>query len=122
MLFHPHAYQFVFQALRYTQDSILSPEECADEESMHISGPQLLQGIREFARKQFGLMTIPVFSEWGIHSTDDFGRLVFELIEIGEMRKTDRDHLADFYNVYDFETEFIRNYEFDLSEVFGTKV
>lgn len=122
MLYHPQAYHFVFQALRYTQDTIVKFEDSTDEESMHISGQQLLEGIKELALRQFGLMTIPVFAEWGVHATDDFGKIVFELIEQGEMRKTDRDQLTDFFNVYQFDNVFNSNYAFDLSEVFGKKV
>ena len=89
-----------------------------DESSGHISGPELLAGIRELAVQQFGLMTIPVFRAWGVQSTDDFGRIVFEMIERGEMRKTERDRLTDFFDVFDFEDVFDRNYRIDTKSAF----
>jgi uncharacterized repeat protein (TIGR04138 family) len=118
--YHQNAYDFVFSALRYTQEKLgrtvaFGPED----EDAHITGPELLEGLRRLALKQFGLMTRTVFRHWGIHSTDDFGRIVFELVERGEMRKTERDQLQDFFEVYAFEDVFDRCYQPDLSKAFG---
>jgi uncharacterized repeat protein (TIGR04138 family) len=123
--YHPDAYRFVDQALRFTQRRLgrthdaVQPEEDFDEEHAHISGPELLDGVRELAIQEFGLLTIPVLKYWGIRKTDDFGRIVFDFIERGAMRKTDRDQLTDFFDVYDFEKAFDRNYQIDLSETFS---
>jgi uncharacterized repeat protein (TIGR04138 family) len=146
--YHVQAYHFVFAALRLSQqklgraasrasragsenlgsersdesDDDVRPafaEDLDDEPvSGHINGRELLAGIRELALQQFGLMTNVVFRSWGVHSTDDFGRIVFELIERGEMRKTDRDHVTDFFDVYDFEDVFDRNYRIDTRHAF----
>jgi uncharacterized repeat protein (TIGR04138 family) len=119
--YHPAAYEFLDQALRFSQKRLgklasARPESPTDD--AHISGRQLLDGIRDLALKEFGLMAIPVFRHWGIHSTDDFGHIVWELIERGHMRKTDRDRLADFFEVYDFEHVFDRDYKIDTTNVF----
>jgi len=120
--YHPDAYRFVDQSLRYTQRmlgrSADSPDEELEEDTAHISGQELLEGIRQLALEEFGLMTIPVLRHWGIRSTDDFGRIVFDFIERGAMRKTDRDQLSDFFDIYDFEEVFDRDYSIDLSETF----
>lgn len=120
--FHPDAYRFVDQALRHTQQRLGrvpdNPSDDYDEESAHISGPELLDGIRDLALQEFGLMAITVLRHWGIRTTDDFGRVVFDFIERGAMRKTDRDQLSDFSGVYDFEQVFDRDYRIDLSEAF----
>ncbi len=117
--YHPAAYQFVDAALRYTQNSAGRTASLGrDEEDAHISGQELLHGIRELAVKQFGLMTVTVFRQWGVHSTDDFGRIVFEFIERGAMRKTDRDQLSDFSDVYEFADVFDRQYHIDTSNAF----
>ncbi len=117
---HPrNAYRFVFEALHKTQEDLKKPQQTSDnEDDVHISGQELLEGIRKLAIKQFGLMTRTVFEQWGIRSTDDFGHLVFELIERGDMRKTDRDSLSDFFGVYDFEAVFDRNYHIDTARAF----
>lgn len=125
--YHPDAYRFVDQALRFTQRRLGRTPDSLDqgqaqdlnEESAHISGPELLDGVRELAIQEFGLLTITVLRSWGIRTTDDFGRIVFDFIERGAMRKTDRDQLADFFDVYDFEEVFDRDYQIDLSETFS---
>jgi uncharacterized repeat protein (TIGR04138 family) len=118
--YHLNAYKFVYQALRFTQQNLKRgiPEGSESEEA-HISGVELLEGIRAFALEQFGLMTRTVFRFWGIRGTGDFGRIVFELIDRGEMSKTDRDQLSDFFDVYDFEDAFDRNYQVDARQVFS---
>lgn len=119
---HPaNAYRFLFEALRHTQESLgRSRAQSHDDDEAHISGQELLDGVRDYARRQFGLMALVVFHSWGIHSTDDFGRMVFELIERGEMRKTEHDQLSDFFNYYSFEEEFGIEHplELDLTTAF----
>ena len=117
--YHPSAYRFVSAALPYAQKILNRTSSVGMEgEGAHITGPELLEGIRQFALDNFGLLTLSVFRRWGIRSTDDFGRIVFELIDRGEMRKTDRDQLSDFYGVYDFEDVFDRGYQIDTSRAF----
>lgn len=116
--FHPNAYLFVFQALKYTQDRLHRSSSLRSGEDAHITGQELVEGIREFGLQEFGLMARTVFRHWGIESTDDFGRLVFELIERGEMRKTERDQLSDFCGVYDFEEALDRNYQINTRHAF----
>jgi uncharacterized repeat protein (TIGR04138 family) len=119
--YHTQAYHFVFAALRHTQQKLgrAVAQGPANDEA-HISGPELLAGVRELAVEQFGLLTRTVFRQWGIESTDDFGRMVFELVERGEMRKTDRDRLSDFFDVYDFDEVFDRRYRIDTRNAFKT--
>lgn len=112
--YHNNAYQFVFSALHYAQENL-----GRNAESGHVSGRELLEGVRELAKQHYGLMTISVFAEWGIHSTEDFGKIVFELIELGDMRKTDDDRLEDFVDVYDFHKVFVEDYEVDTARAFS---
>lgn len=114
------AYRFLFSALRYTQEKLgraQAPDK-NDERAAHITGQELLCGIRDYARHEFGLMALTVFHCWGVHATEDFGRMVFELIERGEMRKTPHDQLGDFHDLYDFEEAFARNYRIDVRHAF----
>ena len=99
----------MFEALRYAQqklglgassDDDLDPEE---EEERHVTGQQLCEAIRRYAVQQYGLLSKRVLNHWGIHSTSDFGEIVFNLIEIGQMRKTDTDRREDFDDVFDFD-------------------
>lgn len=113
------AYQFLFDALRKTQTRLgRSGGHGPEDEQAHVSGQELMNGVREYALDQFGLMAICVFRQWGIRKTDDFGDMVFEMIERGEMRKTDADQRSDFCGVYDFQQGLVDNYLFDVSKVF----
>lgn len=117
--YHPDAYRFVFEALQHMQEKLRKPEPGdADDESAHISGPELLEGIRELGLKRFGLMAQSVFLYWGIEKTADFGRIVFDLVERGEMRKTDRDRVSDFYDVYEFAEALDREYVIPTTAAF----
>ena len=114
--YHSNAYQFVFAALQHAQGHL--GRDRSSEHTGHVSGRELLAGIRELALEHFGLMTLSVFSAWGVCGTGDFGKIVFELIESGKMRKTDDDQLEDFVDVYDFHQVFDAEYELDTSMAF----
>ena len=117
--FHQDAYRFVFDSLQFAQHKLKRPRpRDPDDQHAHITGQELCNGIRELAVKRFGLLARTVFAYWGVTSTTDFGRIVFELIERGEMRKTDRDTLDDFMDVYAFEDAFDRAYAIDTSPAF----
>ncbi len=120
--FHPDAYRFVFEALQFTQEHLKKTAQDAEDDSAHISGPELLDGVRELGLRKFGMLAKTVFQHWGVRSTDDFGRIVFELIECGEMRKTDRDQLTDFFGVYDFDNALVRDYSIDTAGAFKRPV
>lgn len=97
------AYAFVRDGLEFTVRRL--------EEPRHISGQELLDGIREFARKEFGPMTKTVLNRWGLHRTEDVGEVVFNLVETGLLGKTEEDHRSDFVDGYDFVEAFVRPYQ-----------
>jgi uncharacterized repeat protein (TIGR04138 family) len=97
------AYQFVREALDFTQKTIGKENR---GRIRHVSGQELTAGIREFALAQFGPMVVTVFEEWGIHNCQDFGEIVFNMVEIGLLAKTDKDSRADFESGYDFYEAF----------------
>jgi uncharacterized repeat protein (TIGR04138 family) len=117
--YHPLAYEFVFSALKYTQEQL--GRDRSSESTGHISGPELLEGIRQLGVQHFGMLSPVVFKRWGINVTDDFGRIVFQLIEAGEMRKTQDDQLDDFLGVYEFAKVFLEDYTLDTSAAFIQK-
>jgi len=103
------AYEFVQRGLSYTVQKIHGAQSDPDA-SRHVSGPQLCNGLRDLALSQWGMMARLVLRRWGVTSTYDFGRLVFALIEHGQMQKTDDDSLEDFRNVFDFKSAFDHAY------------
>ena len=115
--YHANAYQFVFSALRHAQENL--GRDRSNENTGHVSANELLKGVQELALQHFGLMTVSVFADWGITATEDFGKIVFELIAAGEMRRTDDDHMEDFVDVYDFQKAFVDDYEIDTARAFS---
>lgn len=101
--YHRDAYAFVRDALDHTQKTVAKQ---ARGQMRHVTPQELLHGIRDYALQQFGPMTLTVFEEWGITVCDAFGDIVFNMIEIGLLAKTETDRHADFCGVYDFEETF----------------
>ena len=97
------AYAFVREALDFTQKLVIKE---ARGNIRHVSGQELLKGIRQFALQQFGPMVVTVFEEWGVESCRDFGEIVFNMVEIGLLAKTEKDSRDDFQNGYDFTDAF----------------
>ena len=98
------AYFFVREALDHTQRTIgRAPKK---NEIRHVSGQELLKGIREYALQQFGPMTLTVLEEWGIKCCEDFGEIVFNMVENKLLAKTEQDSRQDFRNGYDFHDVF----------------
>lgn len=134
------AYVFVFDALRYGQENMglgvtsdsadlesllgdsdddlfagLDEGEDEEEVERHVTGQELCHAIRRYAIDQYGLLSRSVLKHWGVTKTGDFGDIVFNLIDIGQMRKTDQDRREDFEDVFDFEEGF------DIGSVFSPK-
>jgi len=113
------AYEFVFQALGHTQKLLgRVPRGKGGEEQPqhHVTGPELLEGIRDLALREFGLMARTVFHLWGIDKTDDFGEIVFNLVESKLMSKTSDDSRDDFRNIYDLDEALVHGYRIQLGE------
>jgi len=97
------AYNFVREALDFTQKLIVKENR---SQIRHVSGQELLDGIRQFALQQFGPMAVTVLEEWGIRNCRDFGDIVFNMVETSLLAKTDRDSRNDFQSGYDFTDAF----------------
>lgn len=104
-LFDRDAYFFLKDALDYT---VSLHKKSRASGGCHVSGQQLLEGVREFALKQFGPMVMTVFEYWNIRACEDFGRMVFHLIEAGVFGKSDKDSIEDFKGGYSFHEAFVR--------------
>jgi len=101
--YHHDAYHFVREALDYTQKAISKANK---GQVRHITGQELLAGIRAYALARYGPMAITLLREWGVQRCEDFGEIVFTLIEHGVLSKTETDSRADFGGGYDFEEAF----------------
>jgi len=125
------AYQFVGAGLEYAQEVLgygqVAPKRkrregagkraagkrMTDDETRpvrHVSGQELCWALRELAHQQYGRMARLVLASWGIHATSDFGAIVYNLIQIGKMSKSEHDRRQDFENVYDFEQALVHEF------------
>lgn len=114
------AYVFVREALDHTQRMVdknikgeksdsrqqAAEEELVEEKVRHVSGQQLLAGIRAYALEQYGPMAVTVFADWGVLRCEDFGELVFNMVENHLLAKTKKDTRDDFKGGYDFNEAF----------------
>jgi uncharacterized repeat protein (TIGR04138 family) len=125
--YHFDAYVFVFEALRYAQEVMrlgsAQPSELDEETDeraarpeRHVTGQELCEAIRRFALEQYGLMAESVLHHWGITSTGDFGEIVYNLIDVGEMSRRETDRREDFDDVFDFSEGFREGFEIRLPD------
>jgi uncharacterized repeat protein (TIGR04138 family) len=102
------SYYFVREGLDFTLKML---KKSGDRHTpRHVSGQELLEGLRRFALDQFGPMAKTVLAHWGIHQCDDFGEIVFNMVEKGILGKTDQDSREDFKGGYDFDEVFVKPY------------
>lgn len=99
------AYGFLRDALDFTTKH---QKKIKGVSVRHVTGPELLDGVRQYALKEFGPLVITVFDNWGIRSCEDIGNMVFNLIGAGIFGKTEEDSIEDFKNVYDFGEAFAK--------------
>jgi uncharacterized repeat protein (TIGR04138 family) len=99
------AYIFLRDALDFTTKQ---QKKAKGTTVRHVSGPELLHGVRQYALKEFGPMVVTVFDSWGIRSCEDIGHMVFNLINAGIFGKTDEDSIEDFKSVFDFHEAFVK--------------
>lgn len=111
------AYEFIFEALSHTQEMLerrpaAGPE--GGEEPAHVTGRELLDGIRDLALREFGLMARTVFRLWGIERTNDFGEIVYNLIEAKQMCPGEGDARADFQDVFNLDEALVHEFHIQL--------
>jgi uncharacterized repeat protein (TIGR04138 family) len=107
--FPEEAFDFVREGLRLTSQTLHGkPEEldAAPDERRHVSGQQLCMGLRDLGVQRYGLLARTVLGRWGIRKTEDFGTIVYSLIDRGELRAGDSDSIDDFKGVFDFVEAF----------------
>ncbi len=115
--FKLEAYKFVREALLFAHENLeLGKSESVENDESnpprHVTGQQLCEACRLYAIEQYGYLAKMVLSKWGVHSTSDFGELVYNLIRIEQMRKSDTDRREDFDDVFSFDDAFEPEFEF----------
>ena len=105
----PEAFAFVQQGLAHAVKLVHDQDEAemiALGQEHHVSGQELCEGLRDFAVNRYGLLAKAVLAKWGVHATDDFGRIVFAMIDAGLMRRSEDDLFEHFVGVYAFADAF----------------
>lgn len=102
------AYDFVRQGLDHTVKELRKQDPKRAAKSFHVTGPELLEGMRSYALDQFGPLAKTVLNSWGLTRCRDFGAIVFNLIEYNVFSKTDNDRLEDFSDIYSFDDAFVK--------------
>lgn len=106
--FDRKAYEFVRLGLDHTVKELKKKENAKGAKSRHVSGPELLDGLRHYALDQYGPLAKTVLNAWGVKRCSDFGDIVFNLIEYNVFSKTDSDRREDFADLYSFEEAFVK--------------
>lgn len=102
------AYDFVRDGLSFTSQQLQDDDDRLPRDDRHISGQELCLGLRDFAIDRYGLLALSVLNNWNITRTEDFGRIVYAMIDAGLMTRTDDDSPEDFRGVYNFSEAFAR--------------
>jgi len=111
--YRPEAFDFVRSGLAHTVDRVAVHASAAglgtaigSGDSRHVSGQQLCLGLREYGIERYGLLAPTVLRHWNVRRTEDFGRIVYAMIEFGLLAKTPEDSIEHFSGVYDFDEAF----------------
>jgi len=100
------AFAFVQEGLRHTVDTLERCDSQFNEHERHVSGRELCLGLRDYAIDQYGMLARTVLECWGIKGTEDFGEIVFAMVDAGLMRTSDEDTIEDFIGVFHFDEAF----------------
>jgi uncharacterized repeat protein (TIGR04138 family) len=100
------AFQFVRDGLAHAVKMLFGDQPATASSDRHVNGAQLCLGLRDYAMVRYGLLARTVLARWGICKTEDFGRIVFAMIEAGLLRRSEEDTLEDFRGVFDFDEAF----------------
>jgi len=109
--FPPEAFCFVQEGLRFTVDKLFENKDMDPESGRHVTGQELCMGLRDYAIQQYGLLARTVLASWGVNRTEDFGKIVFLMVQAELMKKTDEDSIEDFQGVFDFDEVFAQELE-----------
>lgn len=117
------AYEFVCDAVTYTQDRLgrgPRPDD-PDETDHHVAAAELLRGSCDLAVREFGMMAPVVFSQWGLRETGDIGNIVFNLIRIDRLSRSESDDPEDFQDAFDLDRALTEGFEWCLAPAVGSR-
>ena len=109
--FDRKAYDFIRLGLDHAVKELKKKDASRVGRSRHVSGPELLEGLRVYALEQYGPLSKTVLNSWGVKRCSDFGEIVFNLIEYNVFSKTENDRREDFSDIYSFDEAFVKPFQ-----------
>jgi uncharacterized repeat protein (TIGR04138 family) len=110
--YSPEALRFLLESLDHAVK--LAGKENAEGLARHVTGQEVLSGMRSYASELFGPLAAHVWRSWGVKSTLDWGRIVFLLVDAGLLKRQDTDTIQDFQDGFDFDEAFVKSYKPEL--------
>ncbi len=116
--YSPHAFRFLFESLELAIR--LAGKEDAQGPARHLSGQEVLAGMRAHGKDLFGPLAAQVWRSWGVRTTLDWGRIVFLLVDQGLLNRRDTDTIEEFRDGFDFDEAFVHGYRPTLPADLGS--
>ncbi len=110
------AFAFLHESLNRAVKQTHGDPEAGLLQQRHVSGQDLCLALRDQAIGKWGMLAKTVLNKWNIHSTMDFGNMVYLLVDNKFMRKTEEDSIEHFRDVYNFDETFNIKQKFDIKE------
>ena len=107
--YSPEAFSFLFEALSHAMR--MAGKEEAKGAERHVTGQEVLVGMRAYAADLFGPLAAQVWRSWGVHTSLDWGNIVFLLVEAQLLNRQDSDSIEDFRDGFDFDEVFVEGYK-----------
>lgn len=108
--FSEEAFEFVRDGLKHCVNTLRGPAvpgaDASENSRRHVTGQELCIGLRELSIQRWGLLAGTVLRKWGIRRTEDFGTIVYAMIDRRELRSSESDRIEDFSGVFDFDEAF----------------
>lgn len=107
--YHPDAYEFITDCV-ITQISNMP-------EARHLTAREVLDGVAERCRSEFGAVGFMVMQRWGVKSASDVGEIVFDLIGLQILSASEDDRRSDFNIDYRLFPEVRKVKNFSTMEI-----
>lgn len=94
------------EAFSFVRDGVDCAVRSLSRTSRHVTARELLDSLRSLAIEKYGSAARDQLRSWGVTRCEDFGEIVFTLIDSGLFGKQPEDRKEEFQNGYDFATAF----------------
>jgi uncharacterized repeat protein (TIGR04138 family) len=100
--YDPRAYALVSESLTVSLSHL--------PETRQLSARECAEGVLELAAEYFGVLGDTVLESWGIHASEDIGRIVSQLVAHGAVSLGEDDRIEDFGGLFRVDEDFVARY------------